>query len=435
MALTPLLRAYTASLPTPHNYPRIARLFLHFCLQHALPLCEASLRTWIAQEAHTSKSLVSAVRKLLRFCQQRGVDYVRADVGLEAYKPPTKSLRGAAANELVLRFLAEAGSLRGAHSKATYQTGLHSFFDFMEAQNRVHPEAAGRGSPPTERGPTERGPGRSAAGAPAARFDARTVEVWVSDLRTRGRSTFTINSYLTAVRQMARWLTRHHDQLTDAEGKPLLTLQAAQVKDLQRIDEVALLKMPAAFYKDALTEPELETLLDAAQDRPKLALAVALMGYCGLRSIEVVRLRVQDVSLHNDQADQGRLWVRGKGKGYRQQIALIGPTASYLRRYLDREGRSLSPTQPLFKLTIRQLRYHLDKLLLDTGLKTPRITVHSLRHTAGQLLLQKGIEPVYVQRQLRHENLKTTQQYIGQQMEKVYFQVIHQASSASSTNP
>ncbi len=75
-------------------------------------------------------------------------------------------------------------------------------------------------------------------------------------------------------------------------------------------------------------------------------------------------------------------------------------------------------------LTLRQLRYHVDKLLRETGLKNPRISVHSLRHTAGHLLLDKGIEPVYVQRQLRHESLQTTQSRIGQKMEQVYFEQI-----------
>jgi integrase len=49
------------------------------------------------------------------------------------------------------------------------------------------------------------------------------------------------------------------------------------------------------------------------------------------------------------------------------------------------------------------------------------MSAHSLRHTAGQLLIDKGVEPMWVQRHLRHELFETTQFYIKKQTERDYF--------------
>ena len=73
-------------------------------------------------------------------------------------------------------------------------------------------------------------------------------------------------------------------------------------------------------------------------------------------------------------------------------------------------------------LTTRMIRYHTQKYLEKAQLKTPRVSAHSLRHTTGQVLLKQGIDPIYVQRHLRHKNFATTQIYVQQQSEKEYFQ-------------
>jgi integrase/recombinase XerD len=55
-------------------------------------------------------------------------------------------------------------------------------------------------------------------------------------------------------------------------------------------------------------------------------------------------------------------------------------------------------------------------------LKRTKLSAHSLRHTAGQILIQQGIPPIHVQRQLRHEQFETTQFYIKKQTERDYME-------------
>ncbi len=72
---------------------------------------------------------------------------------------------------------------------------------------------------------------------------------------------------------------------------------------------------------------------------------------------------------------------------------------------------------------------------MKAGLKTARISAYSLRHTTGQVLLKQGVDPIYVQRHLRHKNFATTQIYVQQQSEKEYFdtQIIARRPGGSFT--
>lgn len=77
---------------------------------------------------------------------------------------------------------------------------------------------------------------------------------------------------------------------------------------------------------------------------------------------------------------------------------------------------------PLFpNLKTDQIRYRVDKYLTQLDLKRSKMSAHSLRHSAGQIMIDKGIEPTRVQRYLRHELFETTQFYIKKQTERDYF--------------
>ncbi|SDM53677.1 Phage integrase family protein [Catalinimonas alkaloidigena] len=49
-------------------------------------------------------------------------------------------------------------------------------------------------------------------------------------------------------------------------------------------------------------------------------------------------------------------------------------------------------------LTMAQVRKWVNGYLHALGLKSARVSAHSLRHTAGQVLIAKGVDPVHVQR-------------------------------------
>jgi integrase len=57
-------------------------------------------------------------------------------------------------------------------------------------------------------------------------------------------------------------------------------------------------------------------------------------------------------------------------------------------------------------------------LLTKTGLKTSRITTHSLRHTAANIAIQNGIELPALKAFMRHSSYAITELYIQQIQQK-----------------
>ena len=159
---------------------------------------------------------------------------------------------------------------------------------------------------------------------------------------------------------------------------------------------------------------------------------ITLMGYCGLRTVEVTRLLVRDVDFK-----AGRLYVHGKGKNDKVAVQLLEECAYfvslYIKEYQVADGTGSTSQRRaggyLFPgLTTRQIRYHTGKYLQKAGLKTSRITAHSLRHTTGQVLLKQGVDPIYV---LRHQSFATTQIYVQQQSEKEYFKKLSKPTTSN----
>jgi len=134
----------------------------------------------------------------------------------------------------------------------------------------------------------------------------------------------------------------------------------------------------------------------------------------GVRVSELVALNVDDLDPVN-----GQLRVRGKGR--KERITPIGPTAvTAIRRYLDMRQRdprnSTFDRMAMFvnkhgqRLSTRSVRRKLDKYLSEAGLD-PTISPHTLRHTFATHMLNNGADLRSVQELLGHQSLSTTQVY------------------------
>lgn len=378
ITVSQLINLFTAWLEKPGNYPRLVRPFILYCLANRLPIEIGSLRVYAGGK---SGNKVSPVKKFLLFYQMQGMPTIVPD-------PPARKRIPAAANELILGYLAEATHLRGDKTKENYTQALNAFFLYMADE-----QEAGR----------------------TASFSTLTIGNYINDLRGRGLSAFTVNFYLSPLKQLTKWVIKNRNRLG---------LTDVQADDLRDVQAVSGLTIERGFYKDSLDEPERDQLL-ASIDDPTDRAIVALLVLEGLRTVEVTRLTVGDIEF-----GRGQLQVRGKGKSTKKAIKLFGPCADALRHYLQSEAglaafgpsptarRSLS----LFPdLKTAQIRYRVDKYLKALDLKRPKMSAHSLRHTAGQIMIDKGVEPMWVQRHLRHELFETTQFYIKKQTEKDYF--------------
>ena len=357
----------------PGNYPRLARQFVGYCLKNRLPLDIGSLRIFAGGKAGNQ---ISPVKKFLLFYQIQGYPIIIAD------PPPGKRIPPAA-NELILGYLADANHLRGDKTKENYTQALNAFFTYLADEQESRRPAS---------------------------FSARTIGQYINDLKARGLSAFTVNFYLSPLKQLTEWVIKNRIRLG---------LTDIQADDLRDVQIVRGLTIERGFYKDSLNEAERDRLLASIEDTTDRAI-VALLVLEGLRTVEVTRLTVGDVDFGG-----GQLHVLGKGKNTKKAIKLFDQCADALQKYLD-AGTASSRTTPkshaLFPdLKTAQIRYRVGKYFKATGLKRPKLSAHSLRHTAGQLLIDKGVEPMWVQRHLRHELFETTQFYIKKQTERDYF--------------
>ena len=161
--------------------------------------------------------------------------------------------------------------------------------------------------------------------------------------------------------------------------------------------------------------------------------AVILGLFYGLRRSEVVGLRWRDIDFNNNtiticntvtklvtQTEQEQT----KSKASRRTMYIIPETKQYLlelkkqqvknkemfgAEYHDgdhvcvwADGRLLNP---------EYVTHAFNKLLVQKNL--PKIRFHDLRHTAGSLLLEKGLSIKQIQEYLGHEQVSTTLDIYG----------------------
>ncbi len=373
LTLTQVLTYFAAWLAKPGNYPRIVRPYLVYCLTNKYSIDRFSLSLFAAG---LPANRISPLRKFFLFYQTLGMPRLVVD-------PPPTSTTIPAANELILGFLHDSTTLRGDESKDTYTKSLNAFFHYLADEQLQGNQAS---------------------------FSGQTVSRYVEWLKKEGLSAFTVNIRLSSIKQLAAWVIKNRSQVG---------LVADQVDALRDVAAVRGLTTERKFYKDSLERSERDELLDSIQDSADRAL-IALLVIEGLRTVEVTRLRVGDIDFERKQ-----LWVKGKGKDTRKDVHLFDSCAQALKAYLL--DKSYWPVQPQVgkalwtDLKTYQIRYRVDKYLRQLDLKRPRLSAHSLRHTTGQLLIQEGVEPVHVQRHLRHELFETTQFYIKKQTEKDYY--------------
>lgn len=369
-----LIRYFGADLPKSSNYPRHAKAFVEDCLKKRFLIDGISVARFTAD---LPPNRASPIRKFLLFYQTIGCPTVVANPKTTKIPP--------AANELVLKFIREAKSLRGDRSKETYTKALNAFFLYVDEQ--------------------------TALGSPAS-LSGLTVSDFVQHLKDNQYSAFTINLYLSAIKQLAAWCIRRREDLKLGED---------QLNALRDIDDVRGLAIERTFYKDSLETNERHQVLGDVETVHDKAVLV-LLGLEGLRTVEVTRLKLGDLDF-----DRHQLQVLGKGKSTKKAIKFFAACRQVLQTYLEETNRWPIPQgrrgEYLFDdLKTHQIRYIVDKQLRKHGLKRVGMSAHSLRHTVGQLLLEEGVSLEHVQQHLRHETLETTQFYTKKKTRKTYFQ-------------
>ena len=161
-----------------------------------------------------------------------------------------------------------------------------------------------------------------------------------------------------------------------------------------------------------LTAGEVQALLESFRSFRDRAIA-GLMLYSGLRSAEVLSLRVEDV-------DVARGWARVCGKGDRERhVPVDREVAGLIQTYVLVErpetderalfvvGKGPHRGQPLSPAGLRTVfRYH------RTRAGAAHAHPHALRHTFGTALAEAGIDLPVIQELLGHEHIDSSIRYV-----------------------
>jgi site-specific recombinase XerD len=257
----------------------------------------------------------------------------------------------------------------------------------------------------------------------------------LDDLRFRGYSQRTIDSYLQNARKFAAHYMRSPQEMGADEVRDFLRhylavrhvgievhkMHVAALKflysvTLQRPEVVSWLPWPKIPKKqiDILSTSEVAEVLSRVE--PLVCRAVAMTIYAtGLRINEACQLKVGDI----DRA-RGVIHVReGKGKRDRQ-VMLSPPLLAYLEKYwrIRRpDGEFLFPGRKAH-IAPNNVRDSLKEAVASSSVKK-RVTPHILRHCFATHLLEMGTDLRTIQVVLGHSSITTTQSYLHLSIQQI----------------
>jgi integrase/recombinase XerD len=177
-----------------------------------------------------------------------------------------------------------------------------------------------------------------------------------------------------------------------------------RTQDMHSMDGVDVPRR-AAKLPNFLNEDETHRLLESARGQPRLSAMLHLLCYGGLRVGELCRLELQDLDL-----DRGLVKVR-KGKGDKDRILVIDDTTvTSLREWISVRGAAGIRPESVFGLSSGTVERLVRRAAKDAGIQR-KVTPHTLRHTLATTLLRHGLDIRYIQKQLGHASVATTEIY------------------------
>ena len=220
------------------------------------------------------------------------------------------------------------------------------------------------------------------------------------ELLSSNKSSLTVGSYITSVRRFYEWTEANKFYPNVAKG-------------------IKAPKRKQQFKKQPLLPAQATELLNHIQATGARDYAIInLLLRTGLRTIEVIRASVEDITF---KGSQRVLLVQGKGRDEKDNfVILTDKTYQPLVDYLATRG-NVNNSDPLFtstsnnskgeRLTTRTISYIAKEGLKAIGLNEQNFTAHSLRHTTAVNILRAGGSLETAQFTLRHSNPATTQIY------------------------
>ncbi|MDP3916742.1 MAG: tyrosine-type recombinase/integrase [Nanoarchaeota archaeon] len=155
-----------------------------------------------------------------------------------------------------------------------------------------------------------------------------------------------------------------------------------------------------------LTKLEIRQLLDAPKNT-KHRLLIELLYSSGLRVSEAVKLKVNDLDLHE------KMGIVRSGKGKKDRnIILSNGFIGNLKNYLKNRKHDSDYIFNSYKghITTRMAQKIVNEAAVESGIKK-RIFCHALRSSFATHLLETGTDIRIIQELLGHSDISTTQRY------------------------
>ena len=223
-------------------------------------------------------------------------------------------------------------------------------------------------------------------------------------LEREGKSSLTVDSYITAVRLFYRYCERmsYYEDIT--KGIRCSTkLRGYRKSPLSKEDAGRLLE---SISTERLTGK-----------RDKLMIAMMLL--LGFRTCEIERMNVGDIG---EAYDTRVIHVQRKGRHDKAEAVALTPYIDELLSDYMSEREVEQWGEPLF-ISVKGERSRLQRTTISEivhdrlraiGIDDPHITAHSLRHTCACLLLSEGVDMETVRDVLGHTSTNTTRLYVAQ---------------------
>ena len=230
-----------------------------------------------------------------------------------------------------------------------------------------------------------------------------TVLNFKRSLLNAGRKPSTINLYLSATKRFFNW-----------------TAKAGLYPDIS--NGVKGVKTDKGFKKDFLIGSQLKEILGgfntATLEGMRNYAIFALMSTCGLRTCEISRAKISDLSTL---AGQPVLYIHGKNRtDAKDFVKLSKPVENALKSYLKMRDKATKADALFASCSDRNFGQSISRVTVSTmckkamvkaGYDSDRLTAHSLRHSAITLALMGGESLQNVQAFARHSSIAITTIY------------------------
>lgn len=300
---------------------------------------------------------------------------------------------------------------RGEKTTRTYLTNLRQFFNWLQETGTTNP--------------------------------TRADIIRYRDYLAQTRKPNTVKQYLQSVRQFFSWTgaSGYYPNIAANIHAPKIR-QDAHKKDALTAADVLTIENSIAAQADAKAAAasccakDTAGRIDRATEQGKRLFAMYLLAVtAGLRTIEISRANIKDLEKRNGRAC---IYIYGKGRAEADQKKPIAPEVyDALQDYIN--SRTDNPTEgsPLFvatgnrsggnRLAPTTISTMLKRAMQQAGYNSDKLTAHSLRHTAGNAVMELTGDNLFItQSYMRHADPKTTEIYLHRDTEQQEAEIAQQ---------